>query len=130
MTEPPAVQQVPYGWHQVEEPVQESMGEIPEGFRPDRLGVHRPDQETGQHGSLLAPESLPAPESTTNASTWIAQAGRSRSLEPVYRASGLMSRLSAACSITWAVQPAWRASANVAGNRSGVRPTPMSTGAA
>ena len=30
-----------------------------------------------------------------------------------------MSRLSAACSRAWAVQPAWRASENVAGNRSG-----------
>ena len=44
--------------------------------------------------------------------------------------SGRISRLSAACSRTWAVQPAWRASENVAGNRSGVRPTPISTGAA
>ena len=44
--------------------------------------------------------------------------------------SGGSAGCSAACSRTWAVQPAWRASENVAGNRSGVRPTPISTGAA
>ena len=60
----------------------------------------------------------------------LTQPGRSRSAGPMYRTSGRMSRLSAACSRTWAVQPAWRASENVAGNRSGVRPTPWRTGAA
>ena len=58
------------------------------------------------------------------------QLGRSRSGEPTYRTSGRIRRLSAACSRAWAVQPAWRASENVAGNRSGARPTPWSTAAA
>ena len=44
---------------------------------------------------------LPPPESTRrHRAPRIAQAGRSRSADPVYRASGRMSRLSAACSIT------------------------------
>ncbi len=46
---------------------------------------------------------------------------------PTYSRSGRMRRLSAACSIAWAVQPAVRATANVGVNRSRGSPTASST---
>ena len=60
------------------------------------------------------------------------RSGRQRPLRLVRRSARRAgsARFAPACSRQCAVQPAWRASANVAGNRSGGRPTPCSTAAA
>jgi len=60
------------------------------------------EMNTRRASSPVAPR--PAPRGRAPGSG--GQTGRSRSAGPTYRTSGRMSRLSAACSSTWAVQPA------------------------
>ena len=94
-------------------------------------GDRRPqDARPALRATVRGIERAPGTGALRRLTGWCGYAGRWRSPEPTYFTSGRMRRLFAPCSMAWAVQPAWRASAKVAGNRSGVRPTPMRTGAA
>ena len=106
-------------------------GENPSLQVPRRSGTHRGSGRVHHvprdvAGACVGPREAPCatgPAIGGYSSRW-------RSAGPVYRTSGRMSTFASACSRQWAVQPAWRASANVAGNRFGGRPTPWRTAAA
>jgi hypothetical protein len=49
VAEPPPDKQIADGRDGLEEPEQESMDQVPEGLRPDALGIHRAHEQASQH---------------------------------------------------------------------------------